>query len=83
MKEAKLNLFFSCLYAMQGTLQYLNPREQEEAKVLLREAVADTQPLPMELAASGKQRLLLKLAGKNMEATARVLNFLIKIHVLT
>ena len=83
MAEAKLNLFFSCLYAMQGTLQYLNRQEQKEAKQLIRETVADAMPVPLELAKSGKQRLLLKLADKNMEATARLLNFLIDIHILT
>lgn len=81
--EARLNLFMSCLFAMQGTLQYLNPQEQAEAKKLIGETVADAQPVPMELAASAKQRLLIRLAGKNMEATARLLNFLIWIHILT
>lgn len=80
---AKLNLFMSSLFAMQGSLQYLHGKDLEEARRLVSEAAADAMPLPMEQVTSGKQRMLLKLAQRNMEATAKLLNFLIKIHVLT
>lgn len=81
--EAKINLFYSCLYAMQGSLQYLTIEEQKQAKQLIQETVKDSLPLPMEGVDSFKKKMLMKFAEKNMEATARVLNFLIKIHVLT
>ena len=40
-------------------------------------------PLEIPQEVPAKRKLLLKLAQKNLEITARILNFLIDIHLLT
>lgn len=79
--EAKLDLFMSGLYAMQGSLQHLEASELETARTLVRQAVLAALPLPP--VPFGKRWILIKLACCHLEGTARLLNFLIKIHILT
>ncbi len=81
--EAKNDLFFTCLFAMQGCLRSLSPEDLETARQVIRKTVAAVTPLEAHPEASAKRNWLLKLAQKNFEGTARLLNFLIRIHVLT
>lgn len=81
--EAKYNLFFSCLYAMQGTLTYLSGDDRKEAKQLIRGILSRITPVAPNPDASRLNQLLMKMAHIHMEGTARVLNFLIRIHILT
>ena len=80
--EAKVELALSCMYAMQGSLKSLKGDQLAEAKALIRKVWEDALPIPEE-GLSGKKKLLLKLAQKDLEKTSRLLNFLIDIHVLT
>lgn len=81
--EAKEDLVMTCLYVMQGSLRSLKGAERERAREIIEKAMADAVPLTIDPAHSGMRKLLLKLAQKNLEGTARLLNFLIDIHVLT
>lgn len=81
--EAKLDLFFTCLYAMQGCLRSLSGDELEKARRILYDALEDTKPLPSGEMLSSKKHLLLMLARSSFEGTCRMLNFLTDIHVLS
>lgn len=81
--EAKFDLFFSCLFSMQGCLTALQGQELASAKQLLQELVNQVTPLEGNPAASKLRNILLKMAQRNFEATAKLLNLLIKLHVLT
>ena len=81
--EAKFDLFFTCLYAMQGCLNSLSEADLQTARKIIRAIVDQIVPLEANPEESSKKNLLLKLAQKNFEGTAKLLNFLIRIHVLT
>ena len=81
--EAKFDLFFTCLYAMQGCLRALPEEEKQQARQIIGRIVAGITPLESNPQESKKKNMLLKLAQKNFEGTCRLLNFLIDIHVLT
>lgn len=81
--EAKLDLFFTCLYAMQGCLRSLSGDEMEKARRILYDALENTKPLPSGKMLSSKKHLLLRLARTSFEGTCRMLNFLTDIHVLS
>ena len=81
--EAEFDLFFTCLYAMQGCLKSLGREDLHQAKEIIRSIVAQITPLEPNPEASKKKNVLLKLAQINFEGTCRLLNFLIDIHVLT
>lgn len=81
--EAKFDLFFTCLYAMQGCLKSLSRGELPEARKIIGGIVAKLTPLDANPEASKMKNLLLKFAQVYFEGTARLLNFLIDIHVLT
>ena len=81
--EAEFDLFFTCLYAMQGCLKSLSDEDMQIAREQILAIVAQITPLASNLEASKKKNVLLKLAQKNFEGTARLLNFLIDMHVLT
>ena len=82
-EEAKLELFFSCLGAMQESLRSLPKEDLPQARQIIGGVTAGITPLEPDHQASKRKNLLLKLAQANFEGTARVLNFLIRIHVLT
>ena len=56
---------------------------QEAARAKLNKVLARITPLELPKAVSVKRRVLLKAAQSNLERTAKVLNFLIDIHLLT
>lgn len=81
--EAKFDLFFSCIYAMQDCLKYLTGKELQSAREIIRKLVGQLTPMEANPQASKMKNILLKLAQKNFEGTCRLLNFLIDIHILT
>lgn len=80
-EEARLDLCLTSLYAMQGSIRHLKGDDLQQARKQLKEAVQESLPLPRP--DSRKKRILLGMAQKNLEGTAKLLNFLIDIHVLT
>ncbi len=81
--EAKLDLFLTCLYAMQGCLSCLSGEELAEARRILHGAVKEVTPLPIRKTLPRKKKALLFMAQISFEGVCRVLNFLIAIHLLT
>lgn len=82
-EEAKFELFFSCMFAMQGCLKSLKGSDLQTARDTVRETIRQISPVQPNPRASGKKNLLLKLAQVNFEGTCKLLNFLTDIHVLT
>ena len=81
--EAQYNLLFSCLYAMQACLTWLSGEELARGKKILREIAGELPRLQANPRESRMKNILLKMAQTDFEGTARLLNFLIKIHILT
>ena len=82
-REAKADLLMTCLGAMQGCLRSLQSEEMETARKKLKGVLMQIEPLELPKETSPKRKLLLKAARGNLEQTARILNFLIDIHLLT
>lgn len=82
-REAKADVLMTCLGAMQGCLRSLQGEDMETARIKLRGVLTQILPLEIPEGTPPKRKLLLKAAGKNLEQTARILNFLIDIHLLT
>ena len=82
-REAKADLLMTCLGAMQGCLRSLNGEEMDAARKKMNEIMTQITPLEIPEGTPLKRKLLLKAAGKHLEQTARILNFLIDIHLLT
>ena len=82
-REAKADLLMTCLGAMQGCLRSLHGEELKTARAKLNEVLLRIAPVEIPEGMPLKRKLLLKAAGKNLEQTARILNFLIDIHLLT
>ncbi len=80
--EAKRDLLLTCLFSMQGCLKSLSPKEMTVARRKIGGAAALTAPLQIPEDLGLKRRWLLRSAQKNLEGTAKFLNFLIRIHVL-
>ena len=68
---------------MQGCLRSLKGAELEAARAKLNAVLERITPLELSKTVSAKRRALLKAAQTNLERTAKVLNFLIDIHLLT
>lgn len=82
-QEARADLIMTCLYAMQGSLQNLRGEELQQAKAMMAEAMAAAAPVKWNRSFSKMRNLLLCAAQIHLGMTARLLNFLIAIHVLT
>ena len=82
-REAKADLLMTCLGAMQGCLRSLNGEEMDAARKKMNEIMTQITPLEIPEGTPLKRKLLLKAAGKHLEQTAKALNFLIDIHLLT
>ena len=80
---AKEDLVMTCLFVMQESLRSLKGAEFEEAEKLIRQAMADTAGFEPQGDVGRMRKILLTMARKNLKATAKILNFLIKIHILT
>lgn len=82
-REAKADLLMTCLGAMQGCLRSLKGEELETARGKLSEVLMKIVPVEIPEGTPPKRKFLMKAAGKKLEQTARILNFLIDIHLLT
>ena len=81
--EAREELLMACLYGMQGTLAALKGEEQARAKKLIHKTLNAIVPVDISAENPLKRKLLMHLAQKHLESTAKILNFLIDIHILT
>ncbi|MDY4507763.1 MAG: glycosyltransferase [Candidatus Faecousia sp.] len=81
-REAKADLLMTCLGAMQGCLRSLQGEDMETARTKLRGVLAQILPLEIPEGTSAKRKLLMKAAGRNLEQTAKLLNFFIDIGLL-
>ena len=82
-REAKADLLMTCLGAMQGCLRSLNGEEMDAARKKINGILAQITPLEIPDGTSARRKLLLKAAWSHLEGTAKILNFLIDIHLLT
>ena len=80
---AKAELMMACVYAMQDWLREPEKEQREGAVGEIKALIRGLQPLDPAWADSPKQNLLLQAAARQPEWTARVLNFLTDIHILT
>ena len=81
-REAKADLLMTCLGAMQGCLRSLNGEEMETARKKINGMLTQITPLETPEGTSAKRKLLMKAAGRNLEQTAKLLNFFIDIGLL-
>ena len=81
--EAKVELFLACVYAMQAWLRDPAGEARTLAIGEIRDTMQTLQPMDLSAAASAKQKLLIRAASRWPEASAKTLNFLCDIHVLT
>ena len=81
-QEARADLIMTCIYVMQGSLNHFRGEELKKAKAMMAEAMAAASPLRWNGDFSKMRNLLLRAAQLHLGLTARVLNFLIAIHVL-
>ena len=81
--ETKADLLLTCLGAMQGCLRSLSGEEMEAARKKIQAVLDRITPLEIPQEVPAKRKLLLKLAQRNLKRTAKILNFLIDIHLLT
>jgi len=82
-EEARADLIMTCIYVMQGSLQNFRGEQLKQAKTMMAAAMADASPMKWNGEFSKMRNLLLQLAQLHLGLTARLLNFLIAIHVLT
>ena len=81
-QEAKRDLLFSCLMAMQSCLRFLPGDELEAAWEKINGILPRITPVPWSREAGLRRNGLLKLAQISFPGTCRMLNFLEDIHVL-
>lgn len=82
-EEAKFDLLFTCLYGMQGCLKGLSGQELDKARQEIRQIAGSLGPVAPNADASRLKNLLARMAQHSMEGTARLLNLLIDLHILT
>ena len=82
-REAKADLLMTCLGAMQGCLRSLNGEEMDAARKKMNEIMTQITPLEIPEGTPAKRKLLLKTARGHLEGTAKILNYLIDIGLLT
>ena len=80
---AKEDLVMTCLFVMQESLRWLKGEELDRAKAMIRDAMAETKGFIPGSDLGTMRKLLLKMSRNHLESTARILNFLMDIHVLT
>ena len=75
--EARYDLFFTCLFAMQGCQKSLNREDLATAKKKIRGILDEITPLGPNPEATALRNVLLKLAQVSFTGTSRLLNLLI------
>lgn len=81
-EAAKEDLVLTCLFIMQESLRTLKGEELEKARTKILETMEETVPLTQNPDNGKLRKLLLKFARKDLKGTAKLLNFLIDIHIL-
>lgn len=81
-EEAEEDMVMTCLFIQQESLRTLKGEELNKASCLIREAMEAVVPLSDNPENGKLRRILLTLAQRNLTATARLLNFLMDIHIL-
>ena len=82
-EEARADIIMTCIYVMQGSLKSFRGEELQKAKSIIDAAMKSASPLKWNSGFSKMRNLLLQAAQIHLGLTARILNFLIAIHVLT
>ena len=82
-EEAKRDLYFTCVYAMQGSLRFLPKEDRTQARTVLCGAVKALKPISVSAELSLGKNLLVILGQISLVGVSRILNFLVRIHVLT
>lgn len=82
-QQAKIELGFSCIYALQVWLREPAGDIRKAAMEEIRKILRLLQPIEFTAGESAKRRLLIMAAGKCPVAVAKVLNLLTDIHILT
>ena len=82
-EEARADIIMTCIYVMQGSLKSFRGEELRKAKTIIDAAMKSASPLKWNSGFSKMRNLLLQAAQIHLGLTARILNFLIAIHVLT
>lgn len=81
--EAKSDLLLTCLFFMQGCLRSLTGAELETARRKISDVLTRIAPVEIRAELPRKRKLLMKLAQRDLEGTARFLNFLMNIHLIS
>ena len=81
--EAKSDLLLTCLFFMQGCLRSLTGEELETARRKIADVLTRIAPVEIRAELPRKRKLLMKLAQRDLEGTARFLNFLMNIHLIS
>ena len=81
--EAQKDLLMSCLYCAQGSLDALKGNELAQAWEILDDTMERIMPVTLTEEIPMKRKLLMYFAQKSLRKTAKVMNFLLKVHILT
>lgn len=76
MDVAKWNLWSSCIYAMQQSLQYLSVNQQKIAQQKIEKTLLQIQPIQCAHGISIKQRIWFHFSKISLNFTCRLRNFL-------
>lgn len=80
-EEGRINLLFSCIFAMQDCLRYQPQKDQNDLKKLIKNVAAGILPIPANNQLTIKKNILMGMSQISLKGTARLLNFLEDIHV--
>lgn len=81
--RAKESLLFSCLITLQGSLRNLSGDERDIAKDRIKEIKKQIGSFRIGENAATRRKVLLRMAQYSLEGTARFLNLLMDIHVIS
>lgn len=74
--DAKVGLFFACIYVRQMSLRWLTGGELEEAQAILRETLAEITPLKPSGKNGLKKNIWLLLGQISFDGVCKLQNFL-------
>lgn len=76
--QAKVNLFFLCLYARKKSIRFLSPEDQKQAEAVIFQAVQALRPLGPSIKLSLSENLWLMLAQLSFDGVCKFQNYLDK-----
>ena len=80
--EARVDLFYSCLFAMQRCLRELPEEDRKTAQKMLREASKTAKPLGISKEKSLISNVILQMGQISFVGTSKLLNVLVDHHIL-